>query len=47
MRATGLPSGVVYPILRRLEGAGRLVSSWEQVDPVAVGRPRRRVYQLP
>ena len=47
MRATGLPSGVVYPILRRLEGAGRLVSWWEDVDPVAVGRPRRRVYRLP
>ena len=47
MRATGLPSGVVYPILRRLEKAGRLVSVWEQVDPVAVGRPRRRMYRLP
>ena len=46
MRATGLPSGTVYPILRRLE-AGALVSSrWE--DPTAAHherRPPRRYYR--
>lgn len=43
---TGLPSGTVHPILARLEGAGWLTSTWEAVDPAAVGRPRRRIYEL-
>ena len=29
MEATGLPSGTVYPALRRLEAAGCLTSEWE------------------
>jgi PadR family transcriptional regulator len=43
---SGLPSGTVHPILARLEGLGWLDSSWEDVDPSAVGRPRRRLYRL-
>lgn len=45
--ATGLPSGTVYPILRRLEEAGLLGSDWE---PVRIARdeqrPPRRYYQV-
>ncbi|HEV2373056.1 MAG TPA: PadR family transcriptional regulator [Streptosporangiaceae bacterium] len=43
---TGLPSGTIHPILARLESAGWLESRWEQVDPRAAGRPRRRFYRL-
>lgn len=42
----GLPTGTVHPILARLEGMGWLVSAWEQVNPKAEGRPRRRYYRL-
>jgi PadR family transcriptional regulator PadR len=41
-----LASGTLYPILLRLEAAGWFVSRWEAVDPVHVGRPRRRLYRL-
>ncbi len=41
-----LASGTLYPILLRLESAGWFVSRWEAVDPVHVGRPRRRLYRL-
>ena len=42
----GLPSGTIHPILARLETAGWLESSWEDIDPAAEGRPRRRYYRL-
>jgi DNA-binding PadR family transcriptional regulator len=42
----GLPSGTIHPILARLEAAGWLESSWEDVDPAEQGRPRRRYYRL-
>ena len=47
MDATGLPSGTIYPALRRLESLGFVTSSWED-DGAAkkAGRPRRRNYQL-
>lgn len=45
-KATGLPSGTVYPILSRLEQAGWLCSQWERGDPVILRRPRRRFYTL-
>lgn len=45
--ATGLPSGTVYPILRRLEQDGLATSRWE---PARVAqqeqRPPRRYYVL-
>ena len=40
-----LPSGTIYPILARLERIGWLESSWEEIDPQAQGRPRRRYYR--
>lgn len=46
MHDTGLPSGTLYPILVRLERAGWVASQWEQIDPVAEGRPARRFYRL-
>ena len=47
MEACGLPSGTVYPALRRLERAEKLTSSWESDEEArAAGRPRRRVYGL-
>ena len=45
--ATGLRSGTVYPILRRLEDAGLLRSHWEGAPTAhAAGRPPRRYYEL-
>lgn len=46
IRATGLPSGTLYPILERLERAGWLNAEWETIDPVTGGRPARRYYRL-
>lgn len=46
MRATGLASGTLYVILARLERAGWLTSDKEDIDPVAVKRPARRLYRL-
>lgn len=47
MEACGLPSGTVYPALRRLERAGLLKSRWEESAKAhAQGRPRRRTYRL-
>jgi DNA-binding PadR family transcriptional regulator len=47
MEACGLPSGTVYPALRRLEKAGFLKSRWEDAALAhADGRPRRRTYAL-
>jgi PadR family transcriptional regulator, regulatory protein PadR len=46
MQSSGLPSGTLYPILARLERAGWVASHWEQIDPVAEGRPSRRYYRL-
>lgn len=44
---TGLPSGTVYPMLRRFEEAGLVESSWETPEK-AFGnrRPQRRNYRL-
>ena len=47
MEACGMPSGTVYPALRRLEKAGLLGSGWEKdEDARAAGRPRRRTYKI-
>lgn len=47
MDVTGLPSGTVYPALRRLEQSGLVTSSWEDAL-IAQGeqRPPRRYYVL-
>lgn len=45
-RVAGLPSGTVYPILRRLEDMGWIMSRWEMIDEHHQGRRRRRYYRL-
>ena len=45
--ATGLPSGTVYPILRRLEGEALVSAQWEEAAIAhAEQRPPRRYYEL-
>jgi PadR family transcriptional regulator, regulatory protein PadR len=45
--ATGLRSGVVYPILARFEGRGWLESRWETLPAAGdLKRPPRRYYRL-
>ena len=47
MEVTGLPSGTVYPALRRLEAQGLVSSDWEaDREAREHGRPRRRYYAL-
>lgn len=46
IKATGLRSGTLYPILDRLTERGWLTTRREQGDPKAEGRPLRRYYQL-
>lgn len=43
--ATGLPSGTVYPILRRLEDEGFIKSHWVEIEG-KTQRRRRRYYEL-
>lgn len=44
---TGMPSGTVYPALRRLEESGYLTSNWEKERVAhAQARPRRRYYEI-
>lgn len=47
MDITGLPSGTVYPALRRLEQSGLIASKWE-ADGIAQRelRPPRRYYSI-
>jgi len=46
MRATGYPSGKLYPILARLTAAGWLTRAPETVNPSEAGRPARYTYVL-
>lgn len=47
MEATGLPSGTVYPALRRLAGDQLIRSQWERQSAAdAALRPPRRYYKL-
>ena len=47
MEASGLPSGTVYPALRRMESWAHVTSEWEGEEKArAEGRPRRRLYTL-
>jgi PadR family transcriptional regulator, regulatory protein PadR len=45
-KLAGLKPGTIYPILGRLLNLGWLERRWEQIDPAAAGRPRRRLYRL-
>lgn len=46
IKATGLPSGTIYPIMLRFERSGLLKSRWETEEPTDIGRPRRRLYNI-
>ena len=47
MESTGLPSGTVYPALRRLERDGLIQSQWEQgATAEEEKRPLRKYYRL-
>jgi len=47
MDVTGLPSGTVYPALRRLEKAKLIESKWEdEAAAHRAQRPARRYYKL-
>ena len=47
MDAAGLPSGTVYPALRRMEKAGLVRSDWERESVArAEQRPVRKYYRL-
>ena len=47
MEATGLPSGTVYPALRRLEQQALIQSTWEKESKAqAEQRPARKYYRL-
>jgi PadR family transcriptional regulator PadR len=47
MDATGLPSGTVYPMLRRLEKEGLVRARWEDAATARdEQRPPRRYYEL-
>jgi PadR family transcriptional regulator, regulatory protein PadR len=47
MDTTGLPSGTVYPALRRLERDGLIRSQWERLSEAEdQNRPQRKYYKL-
>ena len=47
METSGLPSGTVYPAMRRLERDGLIRSQWEQQSIAdAEQRPLRKYYKL-
>jgi PadR family transcriptional regulator, regulatory protein PadR len=47
MEFTGLPSGTVYPAMRRLERDGLIVSKWEEQSIAdAEQRPLRKYYKV-
>ena len=47
MDVTGLPSGTIYPALRRLEAQELVRSDWEKDGKARKeGRPRRRYYEI-
>ncbi len=47
MDATGLPSGTVYPALRRMEAEGLVSAQWEpEKKALAEQRPPRKNYRI-
>ena len=47
MDTTGLPSGTVYPALRRMETEGLISSQWEsEKKAMAEQRPARKYYRI-
>lgn len=46
MKAAGLASGTLYPMLARLEDQGLVTSDWEPQPADTAGRPPRKYYRL-
>jgi len=46
IRASGLASGTIYPLLLRFERVRFLESRWEAGNPSDLGHPRRRYYRI-
>jgi PadR family transcriptional regulator, regulatory protein PadR len=46
MKASGLPSGTLYPLLSRLQEQRLVTSAWEPAGTDSSGRPARRYYWL-
>ncbi len=46
IEGTGLPSGTVYPALRRMEAAGLIKSAWDSEETDESGGPARKYYRL-
>jgi PadR family transcriptional regulator, regulatory protein PadR len=44
MKAAGLASGTLYPLLMRLRDTGLVESKWQ--EPAAPGRPARHAYRI-
>jgi PadR family transcriptional regulator PadR len=44
MKATGLMSGTLYPLLMRMTEQGLVEAQW--FEPVQIGRPARHAYRL-
>jgi PadR family transcriptional regulator PadR len=44
MKATGLASGTLYPLLMRMTDQGLVEAEWR--DPAQPGRPARHAYRL-
>lgn len=44
MKATGLQSGTLYPLLMRMTDQGLVEAEW--LEPAQVGRPARHAYRL-
>lgn len=44
MKATGLSSGTLYPLLMRMTDQGMVEAEWR--EPAQPGRPARHVYRL-
>lgn len=44
MKATGISSGTLYPLLIRMTEQGMLEAEWR--EPVQTGRPPRHAYRL-
>jgi PadR family transcriptional regulator, regulatory protein PadR len=46
MKSAKVSSGVLYPMLARLEDKGIIEGRWEDIDESEEGRRRRRYYRL-
>lgn len=46
MRAVGIASGSLYPMLVKLEAAGWIHGRWEEGAPRDIGRPNKRLYRI-